>query len=191
MGKIYKNGILFAGSTENARSVAFDNADTDLESTNVQEAIEEIKSDVAEINSNFGQILFDKIYPIGSIYMNVAATNPSEFFGGTWVAWGAGRVPVGVNTTDNLFSIADITGGAKTNTHNHYTLTGFDGNAFYAASHNEAPRTTGKMSKLYFHSSNSVYNNATSSNTRRNSTENETISILQPYITCYMWKRIA
>ena len=46
MGKIYKNGILFAGSTENARSVTFDNADTGLESTNVQEAIKEINNSI-------------------------------------------------------------------------------------------------------------------------------------------------
>ena len=39
MGKIYKNGILFAGSTENARSVAFDNTDTGIEADNEQGAI--------------------------------------------------------------------------------------------------------------------------------------------------------
>lgn len=55
MGKIYKNGILFAGSTENARSVAFDNTDTGIEADNVQAAIEEIKDDVAEINSNLSK----------------------------------------------------------------------------------------------------------------------------------------
>ena len=30
------------------------------------------------------------IYPVGSIFMSVVNTNPSQFFGGTWVAWGAG-----------------------------------------------------------------------------------------------------
>ncbi len=44
MGKIYKNGILFAGSTENAGSVTFNNEETSLESTNVQGAIEEINN---------------------------------------------------------------------------------------------------------------------------------------------------
>lgn len=52
MGKIYKNGILFAGSTENARSVAFDNTDTRIEADNVQGAIEEIDNNIVEINSN-------------------------------------------------------------------------------------------------------------------------------------------
>lgn len=52
MGKIYKNGILFAGSTDNASAISFNNADTGIEATNVQGAIEEIKDDVAEINRN-------------------------------------------------------------------------------------------------------------------------------------------
>ncbi len=56
MGKIYKNGILFAGSTDSAKSVAFDNTNTDLEADNVQEAIEEIKDDVAVINNNLLKI---------------------------------------------------------------------------------------------------------------------------------------
>ncbi len=52
MGKIYKNGILFAGSTDSAKSVAFDNTDTGLEADNVQEAIEEVKDKVdTDINN--------------------------------------------------------------------------------------------------------------------------------------------
>ncbi len=59
-------------------------------------------------------ISFDKIYPVGSIYMSVNNVNPQSFFGGTWVAWGSGKVPVGVNTSDNDFNSAEKTGGAKT-----------------------------------------------------------------------------
>lgn len=60
------------------------------------------------------QVTFDTIYPVGSIYMSVNATNPSELFGGTWVAWGSGRVPVGVDTSDSDFSTIEKTGGKKT-----------------------------------------------------------------------------
>ncbi len=39
------------------------------------------------------------VYPVGSIYMSTVATNPGTLFGvGTWTAWGAGRVPLGIGT---------------------------------------------------------------------------------------------
>ena len=54
--------------------------------------------------------------PVGSIYMSVNDINPSIYFGGTWVSWGAGRVPVGVDTSDNDFSTVEKTGGEKEHT---------------------------------------------------------------------------
>ena len=54
------------------------------------------------------------IYPVGSIYMSIKNTNPSTYFGGTWVAWGTGRVPVGVNANDTNFATAEKTGGSST-----------------------------------------------------------------------------
>ena len=57
-----------------------------------------------------------KEYPVGSIYMSVSGTNPSSFLGGTWVAWGSGRVPVGVNTSDGNFNTVEKTGGTATET---------------------------------------------------------------------------
>lgn len=56
--------------------------------------------------------LLDLVYPIGSIRMSANNVNPSETIGGTWVAWGAGRVPVGVDPDSALFSEAESTGGA-------------------------------------------------------------------------------
>ena len=54
------------------------------------------------------------MYPVGSIYMSTSSTNPSTYFGGTWVAWGSGRVPVGINTSDSNFNTVEKTGGAST-----------------------------------------------------------------------------
>lgn len=54
------------------------------------------------------------IYPVGSIYMSASSTNPGMLFGGTWVAWGQGRVPVGVNADDTAYSGSDKTGGSAT-----------------------------------------------------------------------------
>lgn len=57
--------------------------------------------------------LFLLMHPVGSIFMTTEATNPSETYGGTWVAWGAGRVPVGVDSTDEAFNTSGKTGGSK------------------------------------------------------------------------------
>jgi hypothetical protein len=56
-------------------------------------------------------------YPVGSIYMNAAvATNPATLLGfGTWVAFGAGKVPVGIDAGDSDFDTVEETGGSKTN----------------------------------------------------------------------------
>lgn len=40
----------------------------------------------------------DLIYPIGSIYISVNSTNPSKFFGGTWVSFAEGKTLVGLGT---------------------------------------------------------------------------------------------
>lgn len=53
------------------------------------------------------------IYPVGSIYMSVNDTNPATFLGGTWVRWGQGRVPVGVNENDSDFETPEKEGGEK------------------------------------------------------------------------------
>lgn len=54
------------------------------------------------------------VYPVGAIYMSTSSTNPGSIFGGTWEAWGSGRVPVGVNTNDSSFNSDNKTGGSKT-----------------------------------------------------------------------------
>ena len=53
-------------------------------------------------------------HPIGSIEINISGANPSTYLGGTWVAWGTGKVPVGVNTSDTDFNTVEKTGGSKT-----------------------------------------------------------------------------
>lgn len=55
------------------------------------------------------------IYPVGSIYINAtSASNPNTLLGfGTWTAFGAGRVLVGLDGSDALFDTAEETGGSK------------------------------------------------------------------------------
>ena len=64
------------------------------------------------------------VYPVGSIYINAGvSTNPATLLGfGTWTAFGAGKVLVGLDSADALFDTLEETGGSKdaiTVSHNH------------------------------------------------------------------------
>lgn len=72
---------------------------------------------IDELNKN--------IYPVGSIYISVKNTNPNSYFGGTWVAWGSGRVPIGINSNDTDFNTAEKTGGSKSHNHTYINATNF------------------------------------------------------------------
>lgn len=84
---------------QSATGTSFDDAEVGFTAANVQGAIEKLAS---------------MIYPIGSIYMSVNNVNPSTYFGGTWVAWGSGRVPVGVDTSDSNFDTVEKSVGCNT-----------------------------------------------------------------------------
>ena len=124
----------------------------------------------------------DMLYPVGSIHMSVNSANPSTYFGGTWVSWGAGRVPVGVNASDSSFSTVEKTGGAKTHkltvdempSHTHPMLLTNQGVASGAGT---VPIDVDGV----VHGTS--YTEATGGSAAHNN--------LQPYITCYMWKRTA
>jgi hypothetical protein len=69
------------------------------------------------------------LYPVGSIYTNSSvATNPATLLGfGTWTAFSAGRVMVGLDSGNSLFNSAEETGGsydAIVVSHTHTGTTG-------------------------------------------------------------------
>jgi len=127
------------------------------------------------------------MYPVGSIYINATnATNPGTLLGfGTWVAFGAGRVMVGLDSGDTDFDTAEETGGAKTHTLTEAEMPSHD--------HSLANQT------LYRHSFGSGSENLTSAGSYNVGAQNNTGSAgsgnahnnVQPYITVYMWKRTA
>lgn len=163
------------------------------------------------------QSLTSAIYPVGSIYMSVKSTNPSTYFGGTWVAWGSGRVPVGINTSDTNFSTVEKTGGASTVTlttsqmpsHTH-TFTGSSATTDSKGGHTHTLNFTktewsgSSSSRVVVDSKD--YTALTNSKTASAGAHTHTLTAkgsnastggggshtnLQPYIVCYMWKRTA
>lgn len=55
--------------------------------------------------------------PVGHIRMETTNVNPATYLGfGTWQYWGQGRVPVGVDASDNDFNTVEKTGGEKKHT---------------------------------------------------------------------------
>lgn len=155
-------------------------------------------------NVDFGIL---SVYPVGSIYLSVNNTNPNALFGGTWEAWGTGRCPIGVDTTQTEFDVAEKMGGEKSHTltteempaHTHaigssgahtHTFTGY-------------LQTAVSSSTTYLSISNKRYTsdktgvpasmNSSGGHTHvpANTGGGQAHNNLQPYITCYMWKRVA
>lgn len=139
----------------------------------------------------------EALYPVGSIYVNSGVTtNPATLLGfGTWVAFGAGRVMVGLNGSDTLFDSLEETGGSKDAivvSHTH-TATVTDPGHVHAG---------GAASPVVFSSGVDIpptvqaqqnTSSATTGITVTNSTTGSsgTNANLQPYITVAMWKRTA
>lgn len=166
-----------------------------------------------------GSRLLNVIYPVGSIYMSTVNTDPSLLFGGTWEVWGSGRVPVGVNTSETEFNTVEKTGGAKTHTltaaqipshthglnnhthsvpnHQHtlgagllYDASKLEGIGVSQSSSSsfKVDTTTSGVEKTT--SSGACTTGAASGNTAATGS-GSAHNNLQPYITCYMWKRTA
>jgi len=124
------------------------------------------------------------LHPIGSIYLSVNNINPSTFIGGSWVVFGQGRTLVGVDITQTEFNTVEKTGGEKTHTlavtemppHTHFLRMDNGSTGQYKAL--PAYKLTAQSDQFY-------ETQPMSSSTYGNPHNN-----LQPYITCYMFKRI-
>jgi hypothetical protein len=138
------------------------------------------------------------LYPVGSIYINAAvSTNPATLLGfGTWTAFGAGRVMVGLDAGDALFDTAEETGGSKDAvvvSHTH-TATVTDPGHSHGISANVALTATNSNQAPFPGASDTMQSTVkTTGITVANSTEGSsgTNANVQPYIVVYMWKRTA
>ncbi len=129
-------------------------------------------------------------YRIGDLMFTTIEGNPGNDIGGTWAAWGQGRTPVGVNTADTYFNTVEKTGGEKTHKLTVNELPSDIGN-FNTMLWQDEP-TTGAF-KLERHNTNTSSNPGTDFGgaTIRLEGGGQAHNNLQPYITCYIWKRTA
>ena len=191
LGNLFSQGSYVKAILDTVNNYAY------LQNANTNGYLESAKVDKSEI--------FDLIYPVGSIYMSVNGANPSTIFTGTtWVSWGSGRVPVGVNADNTNFNTVEKTGGAETHTlttaqlpsHSHDTQ-GWK----YTFSGNSCATIKTKTGADYHGEANGSISYTRVTEDKKSSQYGTTPILetgsgqahnnLQPYITCYMWKRTA
>ena len=141
----------------------------------------------------------DLIYPVGSIYINTREIDPNLIWGGTWEKIAKGKTLVGVDENDFEFNHVKKEGGHKElqrHSHGGKTETGKTsflrivgaagtGNAsnhipgYSASNYDDVENTGGYPGSNHYHEF-------------RTEEEGEGNSgNMPPYITCYIWERIA
>lgn len=162
--------------------------------TVIKEDISQLQTETTQLNDDVTRLmgaftsvtdltkqLFLLMHRVGDIIFSTSDENPSTIYGGTWVAWGKGQVPVGVDTSDSDFNTVEKTGGEK-----EHTLTVGEMPS-HKHDFGQQFATTSNLSGEY-----GYYMIAgTQTDVIKNTGGNQPHNNLQPYITCYMWKRTA
>ena len=136
------------------------------------------------ISGTLAASVLGAVYPVGSVYINAtSSTNPATLLGfGTWAAFGAGRVPVGIDASDSDFDTAEETGGAKTHTIAQTNLPDVNLNTTKSFKTEEGADNKGSSS-----GSGGAYETAVIPL----GGDGTAVNHMNPYIVVYMWKRTA
>jgi hypothetical protein len=147
------------------------------------------------------QAALSALYPVGSIYTNAAvSTNPATLLGfGTWSAFGAGRVMVGLDAGNAAFDTAQETGGsadAIVVSHSHTATSSVSDpghNHTIGFQNNTIDQNAGSSALVKQGTSNtSTASTGISVSTSISTTGSSgTNANLPPYIVVYMWRRTA
>ena len=133
-------------------------------------------------------------YPVGAIFTTTtvyadSAAVVTALGGTTWVAFGAGKVLVGLDSGDSDFDTVNETGGSKTPTTASHTLTTSE---MPAHTHSTRVGVAGENGAT---GSNQTSGEAgasfTSTSTGGGGGHTHTGNAVQPYIVVYFWKRTA
>lgn len=179
----------------------------------ISASVEEISNNVKYIDKKISDLL-NMFYPVGSVYETMESSfDPNKKWGGTWERI-KGRVLVGVDENDSDFNTTEKIGGEKTHklsvseipSHSHsasekslkggvnnisgqdkkwgLTSSGIfsnwgDTNGFYSTS---KETTTNYKDGFYL--------DATHTHTIGNTGGGNVHNNLQPYVTCFIWKRV-
>lgn len=187
---------------------------------NIEEGIGEALAK-AQGNTDMWSYIRNLAYPVGSIYMSATLSTADDveaLLGGTWEAWGSGRVPVGVDSAQTEFATAGKTGGAKTVALTTDTLPAHT----HGSSEHRHPApilSNGDMRFVVADAQGSVVNDTINNlsgdsyriprqsanyngfydagytgyatTTTQSAGGGDPHNNLQPYITCYMYKRVS
>lgn len=152
----------------------------------------------------FVQTVLQALYPVGTVYTNAtSSTNPATLLGfGTWTAFGAGKVMVGLDSGDATFSTVGNTGGSKdaivvshthtatsTDSGHTHTTTFYNVNDFNAPQNYKGGAYSDDQTGTW--SITSSTGNANISTTISTTGSSATNANLPPYVVVYMWKRTA
>jgi len=146
-----------------------------------------MKAEEAWILSGSGlKEIVNAIYPVGHILMTENTANPVTYLGtGTWIPYGNGRVPVGIDSTQTEFDTIGKTGGEKTHTTTILEM----------PNHNHVSGSYNKLLKVDNNNTSGLTDNTSgepnlgSAGTIASAGGGQAHNNLQPYIVCYMWKR--
>jgi hypothetical protein len=145
-------------------------------------------SDVTETSQDSDLIKQLKLAmnPIGTVLTTINSANPSRYIGGTWERYGQGRALVGVDENDDDFSAIGKTGGEKKHTltidempsHEHSMgRTANSGSSDY-----KGQKVIGAPFNSSFYPTNAATNPTGGDKAHNN---------MQPYISVYMFRRVA
>lgn len=156
------------------------------------------KTELEKLISDTALATKKSLYPVGSLYFNATSNaNPSTLLGfGTWEQIAQGKTLVGVDVNDTDFNVAGKTGGSKTHTntveelvpHKHKSMVLGINNGGYKLDGSKAGEGQVGTEINYIYDTTVL---TTVSLDEIKSAQAKAFSIMQPYITVYIWKRTA